>query len=544
MKPYPFTFPPASGQPLAITNATVIPMDRPGTLDHHTVVIEDGWIKAVEPAGNVATDNMQVVDASGKYLLPALADMHVHYWMPGDTALFLANGVTTVRNMSGAPFHLALQQQVITRQSPGPRIVTTSPTLEADAFNLPMWKYVDDPQEVHQLVAKYVVRGYQQIKVLNLINAETLHALGKACRENHVRLTGHCPHAVTFEEAIAAGMSCFEHLLGIWKGHLREGFAPNGQSNVVLDVVEAMADHLDYDAIRRLAGQMAAQQIWNCPTLVTDQFMHMPQQQGLTHPIIEPRLPYVPQLVLPLWEILDSSQRKGEHKTRWLDAIQRRSEASLNIVNILHQEGAPLLVGTDTSVRFVIQGFSVHDELENFVRAGLTPFAAIRCATSEPARFLGLEAEFGTIAQNKRADLVLVDENPLERIAALRKIDALFVNGFQLTRADLDALLGQQTSVAQDKWIETIAFGGADKDDSAALISSGTLVELSGVTTMGKLFYQHERLTGGGWQIEERREFEQNSIYEIGGRRACDHARISGGPTRKERPRNRRLFCR
>jgi imidazolonepropionase-like amidohydrolase len=513
-------FPQKSATPLAITNATVIPMNRQRVLENHTVVIVDGWIEAVAPAGAIDTSAMQIVDGAGKYLLPALADMHVHYWMPGDAALFLANGVATVRNMSGAPFHLALQQQVETGKHPGPRIVTTSPTLEADAFMLPMWKYLADADLAEPLVAQYVGRGYQQIKVLNSIPAETLRALGKACRNHGVRLTGHCPQAVTYEEAIEAGMTCFEHFLGIWKGHLSAGAPLDGQSNISLDVIEAMAHHLDFEAIRRLAGHMAAQQIWNCPTLVTDQFMHLPQENGLAHPQIASVLPYVPQAVLPLWEMLDSSRRQGEQRARWLQAIQSRVEASLAVIDILHQEGAPLLVGTDTSVRFVIQGFSVHAELENFVRAGLTPFEAIRCATVEPARFLGLTSQLGTVSKNKRAELILVNENPLERVGALHKPEAIFVNGFYLPRSELDALLGVQAAVAKRTSVEVRRSADEEREAHDAIsMSGGALIEMAGATPKGILRYRHERLADGGWRVKETYEFEQNSIYDIGGRR-------------------------
>lgn len=259
---------------LAITNVTVILMDQHRILPNQTVVIHDGWIESIDHAGNINTDNMHVVDGTDKYLLPGLADMHVHYWMPGDAALFFANGVTTVRNMSGAPFHLAWQKQVNEGNYPGPRMVTTSPTMEAEDFMLPMWKFLDDPAQAEPLVEAYVARGYQQIKVLNFLRDDVVQSLGKACQKHGVRLTGHCPHTMTFEDGIAAGMTCFEHLLGVWKGHTvlsaSEERSLRAKAGLSLDVLETSAYHVDDAAIRRLAGQMAEPQIWNCPTLVTD----------------------------------------------------------------------------------------------------------------------------------------------------------------------------------------------------------------------------------------------------------------------------------
>ena len=126
-------FPPRLTGPLAITHATVVPMDTERLLPDHTVVIEDGRIRTLAPSGSVdvtRTPGVQVVDGTGKYLLPGLADMHAHYWDPGVAALYLANGVTLVRNMWGAPFHLALRRQVQEGRLPGPRIVTTTPIID------------------------------------------------------------------------------------------------------------------------------------------------------------------------------------------------------------------------------------------------------------------------------------------------------------------------------------------------------------------------------------------------------------------------------
>ena len=127
--------------------------------------------------------------------------------------------------------------------------------------------------------------------------------------------------------------------------------------------------------------------------------------------------------------------------------MSHRNDAFERIVSILHEEGAPLLVGTDTSVRLVVQGFSIHEELASFVGAGMTPYEALRCTTSEAARFLGQSETWGTVTEGKRADLILTRGNPLVSVKALRDPDGVFLNGFHLTRADLDSLLNQQMAL-------------------------------------------------------------------------------------------------
>jgi imidazolonepropionase-like amidohydrolase len=246
---------------------------------------------------------------------------------------------------------------------------------------------------------------------------------------------------MTFEEAIAAGMSCFEHLVGIWRGHLEKGFEQRpDQSNLDLDIALMVANHLNFDSLSRLAHQMAAKQVWNCPTLVALQWMHEAQTTGLADRLLQPWLKYIPHPAMQVWKQLDPSQYNSQHE-QWLNAWHARNETLLRVVALLHQEGAPLLIGTDTSVRFVIQGLSVHQEVANFVRAGLHPFEALSCATREAARFLDQSGEWGTVAAGKRADLLLVRANPLEDVAALRDLEAVFVNGFYFPRAELDSLL-------------------------------------------------------------------------------------------------------
>jgi imidazolonepropionase-like amidohydrolase len=518
-----FVFPHRTGMPLAITHVTVIPMDTKRQLHDQTVVVEDGRIKSIGPAGNFNTNAMAVVDGTGKYLLPGLADMHVHYWMPGDATLFLSHGVTLVRNMSGAPYHLALKQKVERGELPGPRIVTTSPILDGDEYMLPMWKSLREPQEAKSLVEKYAARGYQQIKVLNQISHGTLRVLGNACKENGLRLTGHCPLIATYEEAIQLGMTSFEHLVGIWRGHFVSGVSPKGNTNLSLDVVEAVAHHMDFEAIRRLAGHMAEQEIWNCPTLVTEQFMQLPYAEGMVNPEIRPWLKYMPQSAFPLWEILDSNRRyakEPEMLTRWRNAIRGRAEALAKVVGILHEEGAPLLIGTDTSVRFVIQGVSLHQEIENFVQAGIPPFEALRSATSEPSRFLGKAHEFGTITEGKRADLILIKENPLEDVSVLRNPIGVFVNGYYLSRDALDGLLDTQEKLAVcPPWDILPAIFLGDSLREGKLIGNENWIEYSGELPKGRLSYRHWQLPDGSWKIEEQYAFEQNSIFDMGGRR-------------------------
>jgi hypothetical protein len=229
-QPDPFTrlksLVPAS-QPVAITHVTVVPMDSERVLAEQTVVIEDGRIRTVGPAAQVSVDRMQVVDGSHKFLMPGLADMHVHYQGPADAPMFLANGVTLVRNMWGFPMHLAIREKVRRREFPGPHLVTTSPLIDGlDDEGQQLWPgspVLTDPQQASQLVHAYAERGYQQIKAYSLLTLDAVRALSRAAADAGLRVTGHCPDGATLEEAIEAGMTCFEHCVGLANGHLKDG---------------------------------------------------------------------------------------------------------------------------------------------------------------------------------------------------------------------------------------------------------------------------------------------------------------------------------
>jgi imidazolonepropionase-like amidohydrolase len=489
-------------------------MDTERLLPDHTVVIEEGRIRALGPSATVDVAGARVVDGAGQYLLPGLADMHVHYWDPEVAALYLANGVTLVRNMWGAPVHLALRRQVEEGRFAGPRIVTTTPIIDGpDQRGRTLWAgstVLADPAQAAPLVRRYAARGYEQVKVLGQLAPEALRALVAAAREAGLPVTGHCPTTMRYEEAVDAGMACFEHLAGVWQGHLRPGAAraggriPAGLNR--LETLRLTNRHGDPEAIRRLAPRLAAEQIWNCPTLVAQQQMVQRQEAARR----DPHLRYVPPLSLKAWDPA-GNWRFRDQPFSWDDLVaagQAANHRLLEVIAILHAAGAPLLAGTDAPNPYVVEGFALHQELANFVAAGLSPFAAIRCATGEAARFVGQAHEWGTVAAGKRADLLLVGANPLADVAALRRPVAVFVNGFLFARADLDRLL-----VARERAVQAppdFPVSLADLDDAGRpgvggrVVREGTLRELVAGVETGRLVYRHRALADGGWLIEER----------------------------------------
>src|SRR6266511_1803618 len=279
-----------SQQPVGVTHVSVVPMDREVILEDQTVVIRDGHIEAVSRAADVDSRQMRVIDGHGKWLMPALADMHVHFWDPTEANLFLANGIAHVRNMWGAPLHLAWQQKVKSGEVPGPRVTTTSPIVDgAGPDGRTIWPgsvLLATPEEAGPLVARLADRGYAQIKAYSALQPEPLRALGAAAKARGMPITGHCPSSVRYEQAIDAGMSCFEHLAAIENGHLRDG---GHQLPVAANRLERfrLLPQLDLESIHVLADRLAREQIWNCPTLVVLRQMTLSRDDALATPHLE-----------------------------------------------------------------------------------------------------------------------------------------------------------------------------------------------------------------------------------------------------------------
>jgi imidazolonepropionase-like amidohydrolase len=454
-------------RPVAITGATVIPMDREVRLAGHTVVVDGGVIRTVAPDAAVDTFGMDVVDGAGRFLVPGLADMHCHPWELSSALAYIANGVTMVRNMSGSSFHLAWRRAVEQGRLPGPHLVTTGPLIDGagptgGAF-WPGFIPLTDPAAAPAVINAQAQRGYNQIKTYSFLRPDVLAAVGAAARSAGVPMGGHCPDGMTDEDAIDAGMTFFEHFQRITAGHGHD------------------ADP-DLSKIRKLARRLHAEQLWNCPTMIITESYYrdpLPEADAEWRRYASPVSRLVADRTLGP---LRSAGEWGQFKA----AMATVNQARLKVLGVLAEEDAPLLVGTDAPVPNVPPGFSVHGELSLFTEAGLSPYRALRAATTDAARFLGQDEIWGTVAPGRRADLVLVDRDPLRDLAALRQPRMVMVNGFAFDRADLDNMLARRAELVGDQ--RSLA---------------GGLRHMAGSCCIGRLRHQRTGLEGGLIQIEE-----------------------------------------
>lgn len=376
----------ATAGDIAFVDVTVVPMDRNRVLEHQTVVVRGGRIETV--GAEKPPEGATVIDGRGRFLMPGLADLHVHAWYEEELLLFLANGVTTVRNLWGKPMHLRWRGEIERGERLGPAFLTTGDITDGRP---PVWQGstgVGTAEEARAVVAAQHADGFREVKIYDRLSLEAYEALLEEARRLDMRVTGHVPTAVGIDRALGR-QDCIEHLDGYFHLFWR----------------------WDETLAKDLARRTAVAGTWNCPTLIVYERVVAPDEAEKLR--ARPEMRYVPPRLFATWDPKRDFRFKDMRAEdfRGLPARNRRRRA---LVKLLHDAGAPLVLGTDAGNPFVVAGWSAHDELALLVTAGLTPFEALSTATRNAAEYLGDDA--GTVAVGKRADLLLLEGNPLEDV--------------------------------------------------------------------------------------------------------------------------------
>jgi len=447
-------FSPAS---LVIDDVTVIDVKNGQAVTHRSVVVHGTRILAVvgpEEAEKTHRIKADLIDGKGKYLIPGLWDMHVHMvfgdWFPRGkevtVPLFIANGVTGVRDMGG---ELEVLQQwrkdISSGKMLGPRIVMSGPMLDGPQPRFPSSIAIKTPEDGRRAVDDLKQKGADFIKLQSLIPRDAVFAIADEAKKQGITFVGHVPDSVRASEMSTAGQKSFEHLIGIFEGAspLEDDFI-KGQKNESKFLST-------YDAKRAAAlfALLAKNQTWQCPTLVWERGGNLIDETDFAH---DTRAKYVPASWKDVTWKRFTEQITHDFNTDDLATRKRFVEKELEVVNELHRAGVPFLAGTDTPPGvYIFPGFSLHEELQRFVAAGFTPLEALRTATINPAKFLGMEENVGTIEPGKYADLVLLEANPLDDIRNTQKIAAVIVNGRYLSREALDKMLAAVEKAAKAK---------------------------------------------------------------------------------------------
>jgi imidazolonepropionase-like amidohydrolase len=478
-----FTLSPPSSQAIVLRDVHVVDVERGRIERDRSLVIEGERIVRIGPAqGLDVPAGARVVEGSGRFLLPGLHDMHVHLnEEDGDEylLLYVANGVTTVQSMHGGPHQLALRERVRSGALLGPRIFTTGPTTARLG--------VDTVEEARNVARAQEAAGYDALKMYgdgnNSMTRETYHALVAAAHEAGIKVVGHANRNLPFAAVLEEHQDSIDHMEEIV--YTEQSFAAvvgpyvdvqfgrrsfdslAGGARTVPDFAAELAEEARALALRVRAAGLAV-----TPTVATFGAIQAITDEAYGSLLDKAELRFVPPGRLREWQPERQRFRNGGWKPQlaFMAAYLRRNhELQLALVEAFHDAGVPLMTGTDSPFDFVVQGFSLHDELALFVRAGLTPLDALRAATIVPARFLGIAGDSGSIGEGKRADLVLVEGDPLQDLGALRGVAGVCVAGRWLAGAELE------------EGLERIARAHAEAapfiEDIAAALERGKLEE-------------------------------------------------------------------
>ena len=421
----------------AFIDVTVVPMDTARLIERQTVIVRDGVIEAIGPDLAIPQEAM-TIEAGGRFLMPGLAEMHAHVppqahdpQLIEDTLfLYVANGVTTARSMLGAPHHLALRARASERGVVSPRIITSGPSLNGNT--------VPTAAAGREMVAEQKHAGYDFLKIHPGLDRERYDAIAAAADEYQIPFGGHVPTAVGLDRALAAGQLTIDHLDAFFPALLRDG-SPLADAEAQFFGWNLAGD-VDVEKIAPLAQRVRDAGAWVVPTEALMRHLLLPEP---TATALARRAPmrYMPRATVAQW--VEAKQGLVNDDAYDPTLVARFIEVRARILRALRDAGAGILLGSDAPQVFNVPGFSIHDELRMLVDAGFTPYEALATGTVNVARFLGEEGQAGTVAPGMRADLVLLDADPLADVRNAEKIAGVMVHGRWLPARELQVGLEQ-----------------------------------------------------------------------------------------------------
>lgn len=432
-------------QVLAIKNVNIISMiSEDALLQHATVVIKDEKIVSINED---IPDKAKIIDGTGKWLIPGFIDMHVHlvgdanfgetYPTQGATIFFdpqdimtpyIANGVTTVFELNGRAAHFDQRNKIAKGDVIGPRIALAALINGGEGSG----RIANTPSDGRQTVRIAKADGYKFIKVYSGLDIETYKAIIDEAHIQGLKVVGHIPDA--------------------FRGKIEQAFVPDfGMVAHAEEFSKQSQDFSDQDA-QRFALLAKKNGTWLTPTLITmkqiaSQARSLDELRGL------PGLQYVHPLIQSKW-LTSNNYNRGTNPER-VAYFEKMVNFHVKLVKAFKDAGVPIVAGTDAGNTGVIPGFSLPDEIELLVEAGLTPKEALTSATRLSATWLGIGDKMGSVEVGKFADLVLLDANPLDDIKNIRKISGVCVNGRWLSSETIDAMLSdlsKRNTMDKDKY--------------------------------------------------------------------------------------------
>lgn len=424
----------------AITHVNVLPMNTETMLQDYNVLIKDGKIFKMGPANKLKVKSKKgVIDGTGKYLMPGLTEMHAHIPTPqeGDDTwvrqvlfLYLSKGVTSIRGMLGDPYLLGLRKEVADGKILGPRIFTSSPSMNGTS--------IPTPAEARAKVTQYKKDGYDFLKIHPGVKREVFDTLAKIAQQLNFPYSGHVPAEVGIRHALASKYGSVDHIDGYLEGLVPADLlaqSPNGGFFGYAFVPQA-----DEKLIDGLAAETKKQGVWVVPTQSLFTRWFSPADANVL--ANEPEMQYMPSKIMYQWRQSKSNLTSSNYsEVLWQRFILLRHK----ILQSLHQAKVDFLLGSDAPQVFNVPGFSLHHEMKSLADAGLSPYVILHSGTANPARFFGQSGKFGTIEPGASADFILLEANPLESVNNAGKQAGVMLRGKWLSKEFIEAELKKIT---------------------------------------------------------------------------------------------------
>ena len=432
----------------AFVNVTVIPMDTERVLPGHTVLVQNGRITVVGPSASVRVPaGVMRIDGTGKYLMPGLAEMHAHVQGPqaANAAdlnrdimfLYVANGITTIRAMLGAPNQLILRDQLRRGEVLGPTMFVAAPSLNGQT--------APNAETAIRLVREHKAAGYDLLKIHPGLTRSAYDAIVRTARSEGITWGGHVSASIGVDYILDTKQSTIDHLDGYIEAAASSDIRQrllNGENVPPVEVWRSVTS----ERMLELARKTKEAGTWNVPTMFLWESFYRPgdPEEWARHE----EMKYAPRQWVNGW--INQKRQQNAANSR---AGVSPADAALHIalrrrmLKTLADAGAPLLMGTDSPQMFNVPGFALHRELGVAREAGLTPFQILQSGSRNVAAYatedLGLDGRFGTVSVGNRADLVLLNSNPLSNLANLSDRAGVMVNGRWVSRSTIDSGLAE-----------------------------------------------------------------------------------------------------
>ena len=439
---------------LAFVNVNVVPMDGERIIPGQTVVIDEGRIRSIDNAEHVEpAEGVEIVEAQGHYLLPGLAEMHGHLPNPRMSDediknllfLYVANGVTTVRGMQGDPSQFGLRSSIERGLLLGPHLYLASVSMSG--------RSVTSPEEAARLARGYQVEGYDLIKTHEGLAPEVYEALAASAAEAGIPFGGHVPDGVGLLGALAAGQVSIDHLDNYVEALVPDNAPDDAPDNARDDLgggllaAGALLDRVDEGRIPDLVRATVDAGAWVVPTMVLWETAFFGDRTSADIRAERPEVRYMPPETVARWSEAVDSRLEGSDP----EVNRRVAELRRRILAALQEGGARIALGTDSPQIFSVPGFAMHHEMALYAEVGMTPYEVLEIGTRRPAEYFDAADVFGTVAVDRRADLILLTANPLDDIGNLRQRAGVVVGGRWLPEAEI-----------QDRLTEIARFYGND----------------------------------------------------------------------------------